>query len=110
MCGSGTTAASGDAERGNGRLPQAAELVAELLDVLGVEIDRFLIRLQALLHAGVVSLVALANALLFRELLLSVGEQLLLVLELRLEYLAPVLVAIDEGGGLAGALRHLGRH
>src|SRR4029077_20913212 len=73
----------GGAETRGGYLLDSAELAAELLDVLRVEVDRFLKWLQTLLHVGVVALVALADAFLLCELLLSVRKQLLFVLELR---------------------------
>src|SRR5689334_15498556 len=75
-------------------LPEAAELAAKLLDILRVQVDLVLKRLQSLLHSRVVALVAVANALLLDELLLSVGEQLLFVLQLRFENPAAVFVAV----------------
>jgi hypothetical protein len=80
---------------GDNELSQPAKLCAKLLDVLGVEVDRFLVGLQALLDSGVVALVSRPDALLLGELLLSVRKQLLFVLELRFEDLAAILVAID---------------
>src|SRR6266699_3133326 len=80
-------------DRRESPLPEAAELAAKLLDVLRVLADRFLEWLQPLQHPSVVALVAVANSFLLGELLPGVGKQLLLVLKLRLENPAAVLVA-----------------
>src|SRR5262249_16678852 len=86
-------------------LSEPAELAAQLLDVLRVQVDRFLIGPQALLNPSVVALVARSHAPLLGELRLRVREQLLLVLELGLENLAAALVAVDRGRRLAPAGR-----
>src|SRR5882672_156181 len=89
-------------------LPEPAEFAAELLDVLAVQVDCFLVGLQALLHPRVVALVARAYAFLLGELLLRVGQQLLLVLELGFEDLATVLVAVHSARGAARRRRRCG--
>src|SRR5260221_2051693 len=80
-------------ERLDSPLPEAAEFAAKLLDVLRVLADRFLVRLQSIQHSSVIALAAVANSFLLGELLLGVGEQLLLVLEFRLQDLAADLLS-----------------
>src|SRR5206468_2420289 len=71
---------------------RVAELAPQRFDVLLVQVDVVLIRLQPLEHPGIVLLVAAADRFLVGELLPGLGEQLLLGGQLLFQDLALALL------------------